>query len=376
MSIDFRLLANAAMKQVVPYQPGKPVETLERELGITGAIKLASNENPLGMSQQARQAAQLAIANGHIYPDGGYYELKKALSQFLQLDAACITVGNGSENILELIVKAYLAPGDVAVLSEHAFLTIPILISSYGAKQSVATARDFSHDVEAMVNLIDEKTRIVFLVNPNNPTGTFTSKAEFQWLMEQVPAHVLVVVDEAYLEYIKQDTYPDTQSYLAHYPNLVISRTFSKVYGLAGLRLGYAISSPDIADMLNRARLPFNVNSVVAASAIAALHDQAHVKQTVELNDRGLKQIASGVQEMGLAYIPSVGNFLTVDVQDGALIYEELLRQGVIVRPLKAYGMPRHIRVSTGTEEQNARFLSALSYCLSLKKRTHHEPTC
>lgn len=361
MTVNFHSLANQHIQQLVPYQPGKPIKELERELGIYSSIKLASNENPLGASELALAAARTALLDSHIYPDGAYYELKTALSAFLNISSDCITVGNGSDNLLEFIVKSYLAPHDNAVLSEYAFLTIPILISSYGATLKVAASMNYGHDVNAMLSLIDDKTRILFLVNPNNPTGTYVNDEQFRFLMEHVPSHVLVVVDEAYHEYIDKVDYPAVQTYLARYPNLIITRTFSKVYGLAGLRLGYALSSPEIADILNRARLPFNVNSVAASAGIVALQDQAHVQKTVVLNQQGLNFLSNEVTKMGLSYIPSVANFLTIDVHDGLAVYKKLLHEGVIVRPLQAYNMSRHIRVSTGTEEQNHRFIQALS---------------
>jgi histidinol-phosphate aminotransferase len=360
MKIDFRSLANISIRTLTPYQPGKPIEELERELGITSSIKLASNENPLGPSPKAILTAQQALLNGHIYPDGGCFELKRALSTFLSVQPAQITVGNGSENILELIVKAYLQRDDTTVISQYAFLTIPLLIQSYGAQATVVPAHHFGHDIPAMINAIDDKTRVLFLVNPNNPTGTYTSDDDFRLLMESVPPHVLVVVDEAYSEYITEPTYPNAQNYLTQYPNLVITRTFSKAYGLAALRLGYAISSPDIADILNRARLPFNVNTIAAKAACAALDDQKHIKNTVLLNQQGMQQLKKGLHLLGLNSIPSIGNFITVDVYDPATVYQQLLYEGVIVRPLYAYDMPRHIRVTIGTMEQNERFLVAM----------------
>lgn len=361
---DFRLLANTGVRELTPYQPGKPVEELERELGITSSLKLASNENPLGPSSSAMMAAQLAISNSHIYPDGGCFELKQALSSFLSVKPEQLTIGNGSENILELIVKAYLKHQDTAVISQYAFLTIPILIQSYGAKANVVPATEWGHDIEKMINAIDEKTRILFLVNPNNPTGTYTNDNDFKRLMEAVPPHVLVVVDEAYSEYIAKKDYPDTANYLSHYPNLVITHTFSKVYGLAALRLGYAISSVEIADILNRSRLPFNVNTIAAKAACAALNDQQHVKNSVELNREGMEQLESELNKLKLEYIPSIGNFITINVGDASTIYQQLLLEGIIVRPLIAYGMPKHIRVTIGTQQQNERFITALKKVL------------
>ena len=360
MKIDFRALANSSLHNLTPYQPGKPIEELERELGITSSIKLASNENPLGPSEKVIAAAQEALFKAHIYPDGGCYELKHALAEFLSVTTEQITIGNGSENILELIIKAYLHKDDAAIISQYAFLTIPILIQSYGACAKVVNAHEWGHDINGMINVIDEKTRILFLVNPNNPTGTYTHKKDFEHLLKSVPPHVLIVVEEAYSEYISQADYPDTLSYLSHYPNLVITRTFSKAYGLAALRLGYAISSIEIADMLNRARLPFNVNTIATKAACAALKDQAHVKKSVTLNQQGMQQLEKGLRAQQLSFIPSLGNFITIDVDDAMNVYEKLLREGVIVRPLKAYDMPRHIRVTVGTFEQNERFLAAI----------------
>jgi len=359
MKMDFRSLANTKISSLTPYQPGKPVEELERELGITSSIKLASNENPLGPSPQALLAAQQALPHMHIYPDGACFELKQALSHFLSVKPEQLTIGNGSENVLELIVKAYLDPASNAVLSQYAFLTIQILVQSYGNIKMVP-AREWGHDIDKMIAAIDDQTRLLFLVNPNNPTGTYTNENDFKRLMQSVPSHVLVIVDEAYSEYIAKTDYPDALKYLSEYPNLVITRTFSKIYGLAALRLGYAVSSPDIADILNRARLPFNVNTLASRAACAALMDHAHVKKSVQLNHQGMRQLEEGLQKMQLNYIPSIGNFITIDVENGAAVYQKLLHEGVIVRPLTAYSMPKHIRVTIGTAEQNERFLAAL----------------
>lgn len=360
MKHDFRELANHHIRHLTPYQPGKPIEEVERELGITSSIKLASNENPLGTSKRVLQAAQEALQNAHIYPDGGQYELKSAISKHLSLSPEQITVGNGSENILELIVKTYLHQGDSAVISEFAFLTIELLIRAAGATLKIAPANQWGHDVDNMINAVDNKTRLVFLVNPNNPTGTYTNKADFEKLLQSIPSHIIIVIDEAYCEYIDKPDYPQALSYLADYPNLIITRTFSKVYGLAALRLGYAVSSPEIADMLNRARLPFNVNSVVAKAGCAALEDQDHVNKSVALNRDGMQQLENGLRKQGRSFIPSIGNFITIDVGHGKDVYQKLLLEGVIVRPLHAYNMPRHIRVTVGTPEQNERFLNAL----------------
>lgn len=361
MKVDFRSLTNNTLTHLTPYQPGKPIEELERELGITSSIKLASNENPLGASEKVFQTASRALEKIHIYPDSGCFEIKQALAHFLSICPEQITMGNGSENILELIVKAYLSKEYNAVISQYVFLTIPIILQSYGIDTHVVPARHWGHDIEKMAQAIDKKTRVLFLVNPNNPTGTYTTEGEFLQLMQSVPQHILVVVDEAYAEYMTQKDYPNTLSYLTRYPNLIITRTFSKAYGLAALRLGYAISSPNIADILNRVRLPFNVNAIAATAACAALEDQHHIKKTLMLNQQGMKQLAAGLQTIGRPYIPSAGNFITIDVGDAAHIYQQLLHKGVIVRPLTAYTMPRHIRVTIGTSAQNTRFLTAMN---------------
>lgn len=368
MKPDFRALANIGISSLTPYQPGKPVEELERELGITSSIKLASNENPLGPSPHAITAAQNALANVHVYPDGGCYELKQVLSKHLSIDTKQITIGNGSENILELIAKSYLQTGDNAVISQYAFLTIPLIIQSFGAQIKTAKAVNWGHDIDNMIAAIDAKTRLLFLVNPNNPTGTHTSDADFAKLMKAVPPHVVVVLDEAYSEYITANDYPVALKYLAQYPNLIISRTFSKIYGLAGFRIGYSVSSHEIADIINRARLPFNVNTLASKAAAAAILDNDHVQKTIALNNAGRLQLEAGLQKLGLSFIPSLANFITIDVEDGAAIYQKLLHEGVIVRPLKAYDMPRHIRVTIGTKEQNIRFLTSLEKVLTHQK--------
>ncbi len=361
METDYRLLANAHISNLTPYQPGKPIEEVERELGITSAIKLASNENPLGASVFALAAAQKALGKAHIYPDGGCFTLKNSLAKFLHVNTDQLTMGNGSENVLELIIKAYLTHTSSAVISQYAFLTIPLLIKSYGAELIVTPAKEFRHDTAGMLQSIKSTTKIIFVVNPNNPTGTYTTSAELLHLLDNVPRNILVVLDEAYNEYISRDDYPDSLALLKKYPNLIITRTFSKAYGLAALRLGFAISSPEIADILNRARLPFNVNSIVAAAAQAALEDQDHITNSILLNNVGMEQVELGLKSLHIDYIPSLGNFIALNTKQNASdVYQRLLLKGVIVRPLGAYDMPFYIRVTIGTTEQNERFLAAL----------------
>lgn len=361
MEYNFRELANSFIRNLTPYQPGKPVEELERELGITSAIKLASNENPLGAAPSAIEAGQRALLKSHIYPDGNCYLLKQALAKFLTVESTQLTIGNGSENILEIIVNAYLSTSSSAVISQFAFLTIPLLIKSHGAELITVPALNYSHDIKKMMESIKDNTRVIFIVNPNNPTGTYTTHQDLLLLLNSIPKNILVVVDEAYNEYIDQSDYPDTLGLLKQYSNLIITRTFSKAYGLAGLRLGFAISSVDIADILNRTRLPFNVNSIAAQVGIAALQDQDHIRKSVLINKEGMQQVTAALKTMNIDFIPSVGNFITIHTrQDGRDIYQKLLHKGVIVRPLAAYDMPNHIRVTIGTRDQNERFLLAL----------------
>ena len=357
----FHVLANRYIAELTPYQPGKPIEEVGRELGLTSVIKLASNENPLGPSPLAIAAVADALQNLHFYPDGSSFELKKVLGEFLNVNVNQLTFGNGSENILEMIVKAYLGPGDAAVISEYAFLTIPLLIKSVGGHVIAAKAYKFGHHIQNMLECITPRTRLLFIVNPNNPTGTYTKTEDLLYLLDSISKNILVVLDEAYHEYIDEENYPDTLALMQKYPNLMVSRTFSKAYGLAALRLGYAISSPDIADILNRARLPFNVNMLADIAARAAIKDQNHIQQSIRLNKLGMSQLTAALQSLNMDYIPSLGNFITINVQQNAMgIYQLLLREGVIVRPLGAYNMPNFIRVTIGTFAQNERFLEAL----------------
>lgn len=361
MVFDYRMLANNYISNLTPYQPGKPIEEVERELGINSIIKLASNENALGASPNAIIAAQNALLKSHIYPDGSCYELKKTLAHFLNVYTNQLTIGNGSENVLEIIVNSYLSKDDEAVISQYAFLTIPLLIKRHGAHIIKVPAMDYGHDIKNMITAVTEKTRVIFIVNPNNPTGTYVTQDDLKFLLESVSKKVIVVIDEAYSEYITNQDYPKTLALLSHYPNLIVTRTFSKVYGLAALRLGYAVASPEITDILNRARLPFNVNSIAASAGIAAILDQNHVTKTVQMNQEGLRQLEEGLRNLKINFIPSIGNFITLDIESNALdTYQQLLALGVIVRPLLAYDMPTHLRVTVGTIAENERFLETL----------------
>jgi histidinol-phosphate aminotransferase len=305
-------------------------------------------------------AAQQFLQNTHLYPDQHYIELKQALATFLGVEIQQITLGNGSENVLELIIKTYLDKNVNAILSQYAFLTIPFLLQSYGIPIKLVPTLNWQQDISGLLKAIDEKTRIVFLVNPNNPTGTYINNTDFLKLMTAIPPEIIVVVDEAYFEYVLQPDYPQTLKYLSTYPNLILTRTFSKAYGLAGLRVGYAISSPDIATMLNCARVPFNVSYLATKSACAALADQAHLQKTLDLNQLGMQQLRKGLKDLNLNTIPSVGNFLTIEVSNAMLMYQKLLQAGILIKPLNAYQLPNYIRVTSGSLQQNDQFLTTL----------------
>jgi histidinol-phosphate aminotransferase len=362
---NFIELANPAIRNLIPYQPGKPIEEVESELGLTDIIKLASNENPLGPSPKAMQAAHDALAKSHLYPEGGRFILRQALADSLKVELNQLTIGNGSENILEIIIKAYLNTDSNAIVSQYAFATIPIQIKAIGAELITIPTQQWRHDIQTTIKTCNEKTRIIFVVSPNNPTGTYTTTNELLELLNAIPKDVLIVLDEAYSEYIVRADYPDTLKILNQHPNLIISRTFSKIYGLAGLRIGYCISSPDIADILNRTRLPFNLNLIGSAAATAALSDHDYVKQSIAVNNKGMQQVETGLKKLNLNYIPSLGNFIAIDTaRNGNDVYQALLRKGIIVRPLTAYDMPMHIRVTIGTQQQNERFLNTLEEVL------------
>ncbi|MEE4290158.1 MAG: histidinol-phosphate transaminase [Cycloclasticus sp.] len=360
-------LAFEPINGLFPYQPGKPIDELQRELGLENIIKLASNENPLGPSEKVKKAVHDALDDMSLYPDGNGFYLKKALSDKLAVPANMITLGNGSNDVLDVIARVFLTTGRESVYSEYAFVVYAIATQSVGATAQVAKAYSvdsidaYGHNLEAMAKLVNEKTSVVFIANPNNPTGTWLEPDQLEQFIKKLPNHVIVVLDEAYGEYLEQNNSVDTIKWLERYSNLIITRTFSKAYGLAGLRVGYAVSHPDIADLLNRVRHPFNVNSLGLVAAEAALNDEAYIEKSRELNQQGLNQLSDGFKQLGLNYIPSIGNFISVNVGEKAgTIYTKLLHEGVIVRPISAYKMPQHLRVSVGLQKENEVFLSAL----------------
>lgn len=357
-------LATPGVRGLQPYVPGKPIEELEREYGVKNVIKLASNESPLGPSPKALAAAQAVLPEMARYPDGGGFALKRALASKLGVLAEQITLGNGSNDILEFAARAFVTAQDEVLFSQHAFAVYPIVTQAVGARAVEVPARDWAHDLGAMAAAVTARTRLIFIANPNNPTGTWLQRAALEEFLDTMPASVIVVVDEAYFEYVEDKEYPNTVAWLARYPNLICARTFSKIYGLAGLRVGYGVSSPAIADILNRVRQPFNVNSIAQAAALAALGDDAHLEKARRVNADGMRQLVKGFEQLGLDYIPSVGNFVCVEVGEAGRVYEQLLRAGVIVRPVANYGMPRHLRVTVGLANENQRFLDTLKKIL------------
>lgn len=361
------MLAQAVpgVRALEPYSAGKPLSALAREYGVHDAIKLASNENPLGPSPAALAAIQTALSELARYPDGNGHALKAALAVKLGVTSEQITLGNGSNDILELAARTFVAPGDEVIFSAHAFAVYPIVTQAVGGRAITVPARQWAHDLDAMAAAVTAKTKLIFIANPNNPTGTWFMRAALEQFLARLPARVPVVLDEAYFEYVAETEYPDGIALLARYPQLIVTRTFSKIYGLAGLRVGYGVSAPAIADLFNRVRQPFNVNSLAQVAALAALGDAAHVTRARTANRDGMQQLTRAFGEMGLEYIPSVGNFVCVRVGAAARMYEALLRQGVIVRPVTNYGMPEYLRVTVGTSAENTRFLQALRAALA-----------
>ncbi|MEY4593221.1 MAG: hypothetical protein RIR18_2116 [Pseudomonadota bacterium] len=349
---------------IAPYQPGKPITELARETGIAAEniVKLASNENPLGMSSLAQVAVEKAIAGIARYPD--QFELVSKIANRLKVEEAQIVLGNGSNDVLDLIASVFLAPGRSSVFSAHAFAVYPLATLAAGGTNIVAPALNYGHDLSAMLMAIQPETRIVWIANPNNPTGTFLPASEIKAFLVAVPDNVIVVLDEAYNEYLPLELRKDSVAWIKEFPNLVITRTFSKIYGLAGLRVGYAVASEEVAGLLNRIRQPFNVNNLALAGALAALDDHEFIQRSFELNQQGLTQIQAGLDALNLEYLPAFGNFVTFKVgvvaAAGNRVNQILLNQGVIVRPIGAYGMPEWLRVTVGTELENARFLTAL----------------
>lgn len=351
------------VRAIAPYQPGKPIAELAREMGLqeTGIVKLASNENPLGPGPAALAAIRACLPELARYPDGNGFELKAALAKRYFVTPEQIVLGNGSNDVLEFAARAFLTPNTSAIYSQHAFAVYPLVVQAMGARGIEVPARDFGNDPQALLDAIEDDTRMLFIANPNNPTGTLLLPDALLRLIEHIPRTMLVVLDEAYYEYLAPEVAADSIAWLKRFPNLMIARTFSKAYGLAGLRVGFALTHPAVAGLLNRVRQPFNVSSVAQAAAVAALADTAHLNRSIALNAAGMQQICAGLKRLGLTFIPSFGNFLSFRIGNTGAMYQRLLQRGVIVRPVANYGMPDYLRVSIGLEAENEKFLSALT---------------
>ncbi|WBS04379.1 histidinol-phosphate transaminase [Pseudoduganella sp. SL102] len=359
------------VRAIAPYQAGKPISEVAREFGLDEAniVKLASNENPFGVPESAQQAMAKAASDLGRYPDANAFELKQALSQRYDVPPEWITLGNGSNDILEIAAHAFVERGQSIVYAQYSFAVYALATQGVGARHIVVPAKDHGHDLDAMLDAIEEDTRLVFIANPNNPTGTFVPGAEIEAFLQKVPSNVVVVLDEAYNEFLAEENQYESASWVRQYPNLLVSRTFSKAYGLAGLRVGFALAQPQLTDLMNRIRQPFNVNSLAQAAAIAALNDKQFLEKSARNNAAGYRQFVEAFEAMGLQYVPSYGNFVLVKVGDdlaaGARVNLALLKQGVIVRPVGNYGLPEWLRISIGLPQENAVLIAALQKALA-----------
>lgn len=361
MSALFNQQIQPQIQQIQPYTPGKPISELQRELGLTHISKLASNENPLGASPKVLAAIEQALKDIGRYPDGNAFFLRHVLSEFLSVPMSQVAVGNGSNELLELIGRVFAGPGDEIIYSQYGFAVYPITAQIVGAKAVEVPAKDYGHDLAAMAAAVTAKTKLIYVANPNNPTGTLFGRDEWEAFMAKIPSQVIVVLDEAYLEYVERADYANGMDYLSRYPNLVLSRTFSKAYGLASLRVGYMVASEEIISYINRLRAPFNVNHLAQVAAATALKDQDFVQQTVALNRAGKQQICQALAQMNISFIPSEGNFVCVQFgHDAMALNQRLLKQGVIVRPVANYGLTEFLRVSIGNHQENQHFIDAL----------------
>ncbi|MCA3160389.1 MAG: histidinol-phosphate transaminase [Burkholderiales bacterium] len=359
----------AYIQAIAPYVGGKPISEVAREYGLdeNNIVKLASNENPLGMPESARQAMLQTFDELARYPDGNAYDIRAALAQKFRVPMDWVTLGNGSNDILVLAGHAFLQPGASAVYSQYSFVVYALATQETGARAIVVPATPgLGHDLEAMLCSIEADTHLVFIANPNNPTGTFLPATEIEAFLQRVPAHVVVVLDEAYNEYLAPEQRFDSVEWVRRFPNLIVSRTFSKAYGLAGLRVGYAIAQAPLTDIMNRIRQPFNVNSLGQAAAVAALHDHNFLQKSYELNRAGYQQLVQAFERLGLSFIPAYGNFVLVKVGNAAAVNQALLKQGVIVRPVANYGLPEWLRISIGLPEENQAFILALERALGM----------
>jgi histidinol-phosphate aminotransferase len=360
---------NEYVRELIPYIPGKPVEELERELGIRDAIKMASNENPLGPSPLALRALKEALSKVNRYPDGDVFYLKRKLAQRLGVKPENLILGNGSNEVIEVVARTFMKPGDEAIMGEYAFIVFPIVTQAVGGKAIISPMPELTHNLRDMFNRISSKTKAVFIANPNNPTGTMVKRDELEWFLERVPDDIVVVIDEAYFDYVQDPDYPNSLDYRDSGKAIITVRTFSKIYGLAGLRLGYGISSEEIISYLNRVREPFNVNSLAQVAGYAALDDAAHVTRSIESNREGLRYLIKELNKIKIPYAPSFTNFILIDLRaDPIPIYNALLKEGVIVRPVLNYGLKTHLRVTIGLPEENERFIRAIKKVLETRQ--------
>jgi len=364
--MDLKKLVNKGIDGLSPYEPGKPIEDLERELGIKNAVKLASNENPVGPSPKIIDSIEKIVKETHRYPDGNATRLKAKISRKFNILENQVTVGNGSNDIIEFVARSFLGPNDSAVYSEHAFAVYPLVVRAVGAMGIEVPAKNFSHDLEAMLDSIEENTKLIFIANPNNPTGSFIQQSELLNFLEKVPEEIIVLLDQAYFDYSSFETSDVEFDVLERFPNLVISRSFSKAYGLAGFRVGYSVSSIEIADYLNRVRQPFNANSLALYAAEIALDDDQFIKKCLELNFEQKQILFNDLQALGFECLPSRANFISFDCrEDSNDAFNKLLLEGVIVRSLRVYKMPNFLRVSVGLPEENLTFLEKIKSTLS-----------
>ncbi|HYA36412.1 MAG TPA: histidinol-phosphate transaminase [Candidatus Binataceae bacterium] len=350
-----------SVSAIHPYAPGKPVEELERELGIGEAVKLASNENPIGPSPRAVQAIRAALAELNRYPDGGCYQLRHKVAAHHQLTADHIFIGSGSVEIINLLAFLFLRPGLNAIFTRHGFAIYPLATASTGAEAKVIGVRpSYEFDLDAIANAIDDNTRIIYLDNPNNPTGTIYRRAEWKRFLARVPQRVVIVADEAYFEFVRDPEYPDSLEDHDGERMIVTLRTFSKIFGLAGVRVGYAVARPEIIRLLDKVRQPFNVTSLAQVAVLAAMDDREHIEATLKVNQQGMAYLEREFRRLGIPFVPSHANFILADVGDGAAVYDKLLRKGVIVRPMGGYALARHLRISVGLPEENRKLVEAL----------------
>jgi histidinol-phosphate aminotransferase len=348
------------IRSLIPYEPGKPIEEVEREYGIANSVKLASNENPLGPSPKAVAAMRAKLDQLNLYPDGDCFYLKQGLARKLGVAPETLIFGNGSNEIIELAARTFLRPGEEAVLAEQAFVVYQLIVQAVGGRSRAMPLKNFTHDLPALAEAVTPNTRMIFLANPNNPTGTIFRRAEWERFLDRVSPDVLLIVDEAYFEYVRDPDYPDSLHYHTNDRAIITLRTFSKLYGLAGLRIGYGIAAKELISLMQRVRQPFNVNSPAQWAALAALEDAEHISRSLDVNRRGIEFLQKEFNRLGLEFVPSQANFILVRVGKGQEVFAQLLRQGIIVRPTAGYRFPDYVRVTVGTPEENEKFIRAL----------------